>query len=197
MASTDIVSRLRSIVRREKPKPDAAHSWAAVAVIINTCLNAILIGKRTINPEDPWSGDAAFPGGRFKQGVDSDLVETAIREAREEVGLDLNSDAELLGVLEPFSPSNAPSISVVPAIFALRNCNPALSINKVELSKVLWLNINDIPKYIKVDVDIKGMKRPAIVMEDMVIWGLTYRILRRILKETIGMVLPRDPRDLD
>jgi hypothetical protein len=85
----------------------------------------------------------------------------------------------------------------VPAIFALRNCNPTLSINKVELSKVLWLNINDIPKYIKVDVDIKGMKRPAIVMEDMVIWGLTYRILRRILKETIGMVLPRDPRDLD
>ena len=195
--SNDVVPRLRSIAKSEVLRPDNAYLWAAVAVVINPCLNAILIGKRTINPEDPWSGDAAFPGGRFKPGRDKDLVETAIREAREEVGLDLVNDAELLGILEPFSPSNAPNIKVVPVLFALRNCNASLSINRAELSKAFWLRIDEIPKYVNSSVNIKGLNRPAIIIENTVIWGMTYRILRKILKEAFGIVLPRDPRDVD
>ncbi len=191
------VDKLRRIVKNDRPTPDNEHLWAAVAVIYNPCLNAILIGKRTENPEDPWSGgDAAFPGGRFKPAKDRDLVETAIREAKEEVGLDLTKDAELLGgVLDPFSPSNAPNINVVPVIFSLKDCNPQLTINRAELSKVFWLDINDIMKYVKLDVNIKGRTRPAIIMGDVTIWGMTYRILRRLLRDAFGIDLPKDPRD--
>ncbi len=189
------VAKLRNIVKSDKPRPDNEHLWAAVAVIYNPCLNAILIGKRTENPSDPWSGDAAFPGGRFNPRKDRDLVETAIREAREEVGLDLIDEAELLGVLEPFSPSNAPSINVVPVIFSLKNCSPQLTINKIELSKVLWLNINDVIKYVRLNMSIKGALRPAIVIDDTTIWGMTYRILRRLLRDAFGIELPRDPRE--
>ena len=187
--------KLRNIVKSDRPRPDNEHLWAAVAVIYNPCLNAVLIGKRTENPSDPWSGDAAFPGGRFNPRKDRDLVETAIREAREEVGLDLINEAELLGVLEPFSPSNAPSINVVPVIFSLRNCSPQLTINKSELSKVLWLNINDVIKYVRLNMSIKGALRPAIVIDDTTIWGMTYRILRRLLRDAFGIELPRDPRE--
>jgi 8-oxo-dGTP pyrophosphatase MutT (NUDIX family) len=191
------VARLRKVTKNNRPIPDNKHLWAAVAVIYNPCLNAILIGKRTENPTDPWSGDAAFPGGRFNPSKDNDLVETAIREAREEVGLDLIRDADLLGVLDFFSPSNAPNISVVPVIFSLRDCNPKLTINKTELSKVFWLRIDDITKHVNINVNIKGFPRPAIIMEDVIIWGMTYRILRRLLKETFSINLPKDPRDID
>ncbi len=196
MIGHDAVLRLRSIVKNDVPKLDNAHLWAAVAVIYNPCLNAILIGKRTENPSDPWSGDAAFPGGRFKPSKDRDLIETAIREAREEVGLDLNRDAELLGVLEPFSPSNAPNINVVPVVFALRNCNPQITINASELSKIYWLGVNDATKYVRTEVNIKGKVRPAIVIDDVIIWGMTYRILRRLLRDAFNVELPKDPRDI-
>lgn len=198
MENLNIALRLRSIVKNERPKPnDNEHSWAAVAIIFNPCINAVLIGKRTNNPNDPWSGDAAFPGGRYKPSKDLDLIDTAIREAREEVGLDLTKDADLLGVLDPISPSNAPDIKVLPVIFILRKCDPPLIINKAELSKVFWLYIKDAPNYVKTNTNIKGTLRPAIIIGDITIWGMTYRILRRILKNALNIDLPKDPRDTD
>lgn len=49
----------------------------------------ILLIKRAPNPRDRWAGDLAFPGGCENPG-ETDL-ETAIRECKEEVGLDLSA----------------------------------------------------------------------------------------------------------
>lgn len=39
---------------------------AAVAVIVRHAgtLRSALLGRRATNPQDPWSGQIAFPGGR-------------------------------------------------------------------------------------------------------------------------------------
>jgi 8-oxo-dGTP pyrophosphatase MutT (NUDIX family) len=61
----------------------------------------VLFIKRASNPSDAWSGNVAYPGGRRSLGDEDDLA-VAIRETREEVGLDL-SDASawvLLGRLD-------------------------------------------------------------------------------------------------
>jgi 8-oxo-dGTP pyrophosphatase MutT (NUDIX family) len=58
----------------------------------------LLLVERAVRVGDRWSGHLAFPGGVRARG-DSDLAVTAIRETREEAGLDLRADARLLGSL--------------------------------------------------------------------------------------------------
>ena len=66
---------------------------ASIAAIFRSSVDGeeqVLFIRRAINPRDPWSGHVALPGGR-QDGVDNgDDEATAIREVREEVGLDLD-----------------------------------------------------------------------------------------------------------
>jgi 8-oxo-dGTP pyrophosphatase MutT (NUDIX family) len=50
-------------------------------------------------PQDPHSGQVAFPGGRGNPD-DSDAIQTALREAREEVGIQPD-DVRVLGQVRP------------------------------------------------------------------------------------------------
>lgn len=62
---------------------------------------AILLGKRSINPD---KGKWSIPGGRFEQ-TDNSLFETAIRELREETGINLTNtekDAVICSFHYPF-----------------------------------------------------------------------------------------------
>ncbi len=60
---------------------------AAVAVVVDDASHVLLI-RRADRAGDPWSGHIAFPGGG-REEADADLLETAIRETWEEVGLRL------------------------------------------------------------------------------------------------------------
>ena len=51
----------------------------------------LLFIRRAINPNDPWSGNVAFPGGKQDPDDGDDDERTAMRETQEEVGLDLHS----------------------------------------------------------------------------------------------------------
>ena len=51
----------------------------------------VLFIRRAVNPNDFWSGNVALPGGRQDAADNGDDEATAIRETREEVGLDLTS----------------------------------------------------------------------------------------------------------
>ena len=64
---------------------------AAVMVILREGPDGleVLLGERKKREGDPWSGQVGLPGGRH-HAEDGTLLSTAIRETREEVGLELD-----------------------------------------------------------------------------------------------------------
>jgi len=159
---------------------------AAVALVLlddsrpATGLEILLI-RRAERPDDPWSGQIAFPGGRYEPD-DPDLLATAIRETREETGVDLTS-AERLGPLDDLYPRTAtlPPVVVRPFVFALVRRPPPL-VPSDEVQRAFWLPLSRLGEAgVRRDITLtlRGVERtfPAYLVDDELIWGMTERIL--------------------
>ncbi len=159
---------------------------AAVALILvehSGGLEALFI-KRAARAGDPWSGQVAFPGGRHDPD-DGDLLATAIRETREETGVEL-SDAERLGVLDDLYPRTPtlPPVRVRPYVFALPTRRSLVATEEVE--RAFWVPLARIMEpSVRRDVKllVGGVERvfPAYDLGEDVIWGMTERILTPFL----------------
>jgi 8-oxo-dGTP pyrophosphatase MutT (NUDIX family) len=134
------------------------------------------------------SGQISFPGGKAEP--DEDVIQTALREAHEEIGVDLNF-VQVLGRLSDFFviPSN---FLVVPVIAITHQ--KVFSPDPYEVAKILSCNILDLVK----DDAIKqkeilaagkyAMMAPHFEIEGEVVWGATAMMLnefRLILKELL------------
>lgn len=160
--------------------PDDGRRRAAVAIVLHD--DRVLLMKRTEREGDPWSGHISLPGGRF-DARDPDLLACAIREAREELGLELES-ARLLGNLRALQPmSSGPlGMEVTPFVFVTeRALEPQPG---PEAQAAFWLPL---PLAASGALDdtytYPGTERtfPSWRYETYVIWGLTWRILGDLL----------------
>ena len=184
---TGRLHRLRD--RLAASRPDAADDpaliWAAVAAVIAPDPEAILLIRRAERAGDPWSGHMALPGGR-REPDDADLLSTAIRETREEVGLLLTA-ADLVGSLEDVVPRTPvlPPIAVRPYVF-LVSSRPRISLNP-EVTATSWVPLSHLLRpdtWHPVRLEVAGQSRvvPAFELEDGIVWGMTERILTALLK---------------
>lgn len=128
-------------------------------------------------------GQVAFPGGRVDPG-DPTPLDAALREAREEVGLDPRA-VEVLGAFDTVSTMTtgiivAPFVGVIPHDAPLE---PAPS----EVAEIF-----DVPLAVLRDPRYRGdfewqrpggtpARFPAILYGGQTIWGLTLRITERML----------------
>lgn len=155
---------------------------AAVAVIIKKSeknLEILLIKRRT-NPNDPWSGDVAFPGGK-REVTDKDLLHTAYRETMEEVGVNLKN-LNFLFEMRYFKSRNplVPKIRIKPFVFWT---DKEIEVKKGnEIDFYFWFNPNkSIEKFTKISKI--NRYRKCFIYENNIIWGLTFRILKELLKK--------------
>ena len=165
-----------------RPPPDDRRR-AAVAVVLHEAPSPrVLLMKRAERAGDPWSGHTSLPGGGY-QASDGDLRVTAIRETREELGLELEG-TRILGRFESLhSRSSGPGgIEITPFVFATQValepvCGP-------EALAAFWL-----PLELAVSGALDGTYSypamaatfPSWTYEGHVIWGLTRRILDLVL----------------
>jgi 8-oxo-dGTP pyrophosphatase MutT (NUDIX family) len=162
---------------------------AAVAAIFRVASpNALelLMIERASYAGDPWSGHIAFPGGR-REPYDVTLLDTALRETREETGVDILTAGRVLGALErvdPLSPS-LPPLSIAPFV-ALLTREVSLSISD-EVAGAFWVPLAalqhvDASREVEVTLSNGTARRVrAFVHGGYTIWGLTERILRDLL----------------
>src|SRR5207247_6439205 len=132
---------LRLALRDHRPQvvdaPDARPAAVALVLLEGPHGLEILLIRRAERADDPWSGQIALPGGRYGAG-DLDLEATAVRETREETGVDL-SGAERLGVLDDLYPRTPilPPVVVRPFVFAL--ARRAALVPSGAVQRAFWL----------------------------------------------------------
>jgi 8-oxo-dGTP pyrophosphatase MutT (NUDIX family) len=159
---------------------------AAVALLLRLgeagALELLLI-KRAVYASDPWSGHVALPGGRQEPG-DATLLHTAIRETREEVGVDIAGRGLVLGVLDELGPSTPrlPPLTILPHVAVIEREVP-LTLSH-EVAEAFWVpmaRLRDPAASREVDLDLAtGVRRVrSLSYQEHIIWGLTERILRQ------------------
>jgi 8-oxo-dGTP pyrophosphatase MutT (NUDIX family) len=91
-------ARIAGFPRRAVDRPDLRHAGVAVCVTEDDGRWCLLVTRRAAGLR-AHAGQWALPGGRIEPGESA--VDGALRELREEVGLDLGPDA-VLGLLDDY-----------------------------------------------------------------------------------------------
>jgi 8-oxo-dGTP pyrophosphatase MutT (NUDIX family) len=185
------IARLEERIASHKPVEASLPGVRRAAVAL-----MLRLGEPTGEPEiffiqrahyetDPWSGQVAFPGGREEPG-DQSPIETAIRETREETGIDIDRHGEIIGQLDDLRPQTVrlPAVVVRPFVALLgEHPDPILS---HEVSSGFWVplaTLRDDTAWRDTIISARGIEftRRAFHHEGFVVWGMTERILSHFL----------------
>jgi len=180
-----LAARSASITQRE----DASGRRAAVAAILRErdARAEILFIKRAEREDDPWSGHMAFPGGQ-REPDDATLLATAIRETREEIGIDLARARAIARLPDVMPYSRLPKqLTVTAFVFALDAVIDAPFAPNAEVARVVWTPLDDVlsnahATTFRFQRDGVDLLLPALEVEGEIVWGLTYRMLE-LLRE--------------
>ena len=152
----------------------------AAAVLVPLVLRAsgitVLLTQRTAHLRD-HAGQISFPGGR-REPEDTDDVVTALREAREEVGLD-PAQVEILGLLPEYRTGTG--FSVVPVVGLV---TPPLNLQLddfevAEVFEIPFAFLLDPANHERHQIEIRGELREywAMPWQGYYIWGATAGML--------------------
>lgn len=160
-------------------EPEVESLSASVAVLINEKKELLMI-RRSGQKGDPWSNQMAFPGGK-RENNDSSFMVTAIRETKEELGINIRK-SEFLGYMEPMY-THTKKMIVIPSVFySTRNLKPVPS---KEVSSFYWISIDGITRRKTRYAHFTGSNliiNDAFIVNDCIIWGLSYRIINKFLE---------------
>ena len=146
----------------------------------------LLFIKRAHHNNDHHSGQIAFPGGRVDQ-VDTSLLDTALREVEEEIGID-PADVEVLGQSCPIT--TVTNYEVTPIVGILPWPYP-LTLAKIEVDSIItipvaWLvNPNNHQTKSWISPLNPRQEIPVIFFneyEGEILWGATAQIVMDFLE---------------
>jgi len=182
--------RILASLRRTPPALKSAELPLRPAAVIMPIVErgepSVLFTRRTEHLSS-HAGQICFPGGRFHQD-DGTLMETALREMEEEIGLSRDA-VEIAGFLDCYETLNTGFI-ILPVVGFLRGDLP-LSVNPHEVAEVFEAPLAYIldPR----NHAIKSMERGGVMREfyaidygGHTIWGATAAMIVN-LSERLGL----------
>ena len=162
-------------------RPGAGGRAAAVLALIGAGADGpeILFVERAASMRT-HAGQIAFPGGAADPG-DVDLVDTALREAEEEVGIE-RSGVEVLGLLPPAHVAvSGFDVTAVVGWWRRRSLVSAVDAREVASVPVVPVSVLTDPARRATVRHPLGYTGPAFEVDGHLIWGLTAHLVDGLL----------------
>lgn len=141
----------------------------------------ILAILKSDTPGYPWRNQVALPGGHMDK-TDTNLLETAYRELKEEIGIE-KDHVELIGSMGHFQTIGHKDIEVFMGFW---NCyRDTITYDSKEISKILEIPIETLLKKHLSSLfcgHIPGIEKLLYPFEEVVIWGVTARIFHYFIE---------------
>jgi 8-oxo-dGTP pyrophosphatase MutT (NUDIX family) len=159
-------------------KKDGKSKPSSILVIIYDAEPKLLMIEKSKDLKN-HGGEIAFPGGKWIR-EDKDLLETALRETEEEIGLTISRD-DVIAQLENVTTLNSgysitPFVCLIDKIPILKKNFEVESILKIPLFPFLQTIDDDRDQNHK---SIQEMY--TFTFEDKIIWGASARILKQLV----------------
>ena len=162
---------------------DGTGKLSAVLIIICGKIPTIIMTERpkTMNHH---AGEISFPGGTWNV-KDHDLLSTAIRETKEELGIEVKRES-VIGQLKTVTTLNSgfkimPFVTIMDVIPEINPNSEIASILKIPLIPLLHTKQDDVdPKH-------KSIQEMFVfTFNNHVIWGASARMLRQIHERLVS-----------
>ena len=158
-------------------KSNIDYRLASVLVVIYDVSPKIIMTEK---PESMklHAGEISFPGGKFDV-IDSDLLETALRETSEEIGLHISRN-QVLGQLDPVKTLNS-GFLILPFVCILKEIPPLVS--NSEVKKIFHIPLEPLLNTMMKDSDPAHNlidKMYTFEYQNQIVWGASARILQQI-----------------
>ncbi len=166
----------------EGHRPDARKA-AVLLALFEQDEELQLIFIRRASTLRAHSGEMAFPGGSVERD-DASVIQTALREAQEEIGL-LPERVNVLGLLPPVF-TVVSNYLIMPVVSFLPHGPGVLRAQESEVAEVLSLPVYALadPTIMHVEEWTRGGQTRMVYFYDFAdyrIWGATARILHELL----------------
>lgn len=162
--------------------PDGINRLASVLVIIYGSEPKILMTEKPKHLKI-HAGEVAFPGGKISDD-DSDLLDTALRETREEIDLNLKRD-QIIGQLDSVTTLNS-KFTILPFISILDEI-PPLKAN-IEVEEILQIPLKSFLETLSDDPDLNHksiQEMYTFYYNEKIVWGASARILKQIANKLL------------
>ncbi|MFH2090740.1 MAG: CoA pyrophosphatase [Pseudomonadota bacterium] len=172
----------KAIQNGTHPAPPAQDLFDPTSVmalfLIEQKIKLLFIQKADVKGY-PWANQMAFPGGH-KDKADQTTRQTALRELEEELGI-VSENVDVLGSIGHFQTLNNKSIEAWAGIWNLKD---TIVPDGYEISRVFKIPLEyliDVHTSNQYHVQEPAFMRLIYPYEDVLIWGVTAKILRHLI----------------
>ena len=181
-------------VRRHRPTPvtDEPREAAVIVPVLDRAEPHLLFTKRADHLSD-HPGQMSFPGGG-SEPEDADLRATALREGREEIGLE-PADVDCVGRLDDIRTVTEFSVRPYVARIPDRVYEPC----DAEVAEVAVLPVSALTDLANYEGEVRDHPHYGVVrlhyfrVQGYTVWGATGRMLVQFLELTTDWRMPTEP----
>ena len=173
-----LAARLGFVPEKPEPPLDIRRAAVLIPLFVRDGALWVLFTRRTETVEH-HRGQISFPGGS-EEADDDSLLETALRETREEIGVE-EADVHYLGALSPLT--TVTDFYVEPFVGAIPNPYP-YRVAESEIAELIEAPLTALldPRILERKI-LPGREEPTLFYHHgrHVIWGATARMLKELL----------------